>query len=110
MAVLDDDVFFNPGDFSRRVTVADLKETIGEGSGGEVTWADVTGKPSTYAPTIGTTATTAKAGNYTPPNATASVKGLVSMGAAVADATEETQLAQLNALLASLRAAGIIAA
>lgn len=30
-------------------------------------WAEVTGKPSTFAPTIGTTATTAKAGNYKPP-------------------------------------------
>ena len=29
-------------------------------------WADITNKPSTFAPTIGTTATTAKAGNYVP--------------------------------------------
>lgn len=29
-------------------------------------WADITGKPSTFAPIIGTTATTAKAGNYAP--------------------------------------------
>lgn len=33
------------------------------GGGGAVSWADVTGKPATFAPTIGTTATTAKAGN-----------------------------------------------
>lgn len=30
------------------------------------TWASVTGKPATFPPTIGTTAATAKAGNYTP--------------------------------------------
>ena len=29
-------------------------------------WADITGKPATFEPTIGTTATTAKAGNYVP--------------------------------------------
>lgn len=42
-----------------------------------VAWEDVTGKPTTFAPTIGTTATTAKAGNYTPPNVTTSVNGLM---------------------------------
>lgn len=31
--------------------------------GGAVAWADVTGKPATFPPVIGTTATTAKAGN-----------------------------------------------
>ena len=31
-----------------------------------VSWSSVTGKPTTFAPTIGTTATTAKAGNYVP--------------------------------------------
>lgn len=30
------------------------------------TWATLSGKPATFAPTIGTTATTAKAGNYVP--------------------------------------------
>lgn len=42
-----------------------------------VAWEDVTGKPTTFAPTIGTTATTAKAGNYTPPNVTTSANGLM---------------------------------
>lgn len=37
-----------------------------DGEPASVAWADVTGKPSTFAPTIGTTATTAKAGNYAP--------------------------------------------
>lgn len=32
--------------------------------GGSVAWADVTGKPATFAPTVGTTATTAAAGNH----------------------------------------------
>lgn len=57
-------------------------------------WGDVTGKPTTFAPVIGTTATTAmagntallqigttattaKAGNYTPPNVTTSANGLM---------------------------------
>lgn len=34
--------------------------------GGTVAWDDVTGKPATFPPTIGTTATTAKAGDYQP--------------------------------------------
>lgn len=56
---------------------------------------------------IGTTASTAKAGNYTPPDATTSTRGLVLMAAAVTDAVDETDIvAQFNALLASLRAAG----
>ena len=42
----------------------------GAGSGGEeagpVTWASVTEKPDTYPPTTGTTASTAKPGDYTP--------------------------------------------
>lgn len=37
-----------------------------EGGAGTTDWADITGKPATFAPTIGTTATTAKAGNYAP--------------------------------------------
>lgn len=36
------------------------------GSSEPVTWESIEGKPSTYPPTIGTTATTAKAGNYQP--------------------------------------------
>lgn len=60
---------------------------------------------------LGSTATTAKPGNYAPPVATAAAVGTVKQGAAVADATDETDVvAQFNTLLASLRAAGIIAA
>ena len=46
--------------------------------------------------------------NYTLPAAGTAIGG-VKKGAAVADATAETVMAQLNALLASLRAAGVIA-
>ena len=56
---------------------------------------------------IGTGATEAKAGNYTPPNATTSTYGLVLMAASVSDAVDGTDVvAQFNALLASLRTAG----
>ena len=82
-------------------------------------WGDVGGKPAVIAAgataeaaraaigagtgnsnlSVGTTATDAKAGNWTP-----------DAGDAVADATDETDVVQqLNALLASLRAAGVIA-
>lgn len=40
------------------VTIAGLG-----GGSTTVSWAEVTGKPATFAPTIGTTASTAKAGN-----------------------------------------------
>lgn len=79
--------------------------------GGDVSvaWGDITDKPTTFPPTIGTTSTTAKAGNYAPPNATGAARGLVLQGAAVADATEGTESDAINALLASLRTAGVIA-
>lgn len=38
----------------------------GGGGGGSTAWADITGKPTTFDPTIGTTSTTAKAGDYAP--------------------------------------------
>ena len=43
------------------------------------TWTQVTGKPSTFAPIIGTTATTAKAGNWNPPEATGFLYGTVKL-------------------------------
>lgn len=54
------------------------------------TYASITGKPSTFAPTIGTTATTAKAGNYTP-TATEVVTAL--------NAMTPTQIDQIKTLL-----------
>lgn len=41
-------------------------EDASEAAEAPVTWAGVTGKPSTFPPVVGTTATTAKAGNYAP--------------------------------------------
>lgn len=96
------------------------------GGGGAVAWADITGKPATFPPTIGTTATTAKAGNYVPSwtevtskpttfapvTATTSVVGGVKMAATQAN-TVATDVAGLvtdfNALLSKLKAAGIMA-
>ena len=41
---------------------------LNNGGGGSTTvaWTDITGKPATFAPTIGNTGTTAKAGNWVP--------------------------------------------
>ena len=36
-----------------------------DGASGASSWDDLTGKPATFPPTIGTTATTAAAGNHT---------------------------------------------
>lgn len=41
-----------------RVTTLETKAPL--------TWATITGKPATFAPTVGTTASTAKPGNYVP--------------------------------------------
>lgn len=69
-------------------------------------WADITGKPTTFAPTVGTTATTAMAGNKVP---TITQRGGVLQQAAQADSAAAPTQAEFNALLAKLRAAGIIA-
>lgn len=68
-------------------------------------WADVTGKPTTFTPTVGTTATTAMAGNKTP---TTTQRGGVLLQAAQTDSAAAPTMAEFNALLAKLRAAGII--
>lgn len=61
---------FKPfGGFSEQTSQYAVALIKGEAEGGgsaTVAWTDVTGKPSTFAPIIGTTATTAKAGNYAP--------------------------------------------
>lgn len=69
-------------------------------------WADITGKPTTFTPTVGTTATTAMAGNKVP---TTTQRGGVLQQAAQADSAAAPTQAEFNALLAKLRAAGIIA-
>ena len=68
-------------------------------------WADITGKPSTFTPTVGTTSTTAMAGNKVP---TTTQRGGVLLQAAQADSAAAPTQAEFNALLAKLRAAGII--
>jgi len=130
-------------------TDAYLKAIAEKGlSGGEsvpTAWADIAGKPSTFPPTIGTTATTAKAGNYVPawteltgkpavigagadaaaartaigagtpytlPAATASVIGGVKQATTQAASTAEDVagvVTDLNALIAKLKTAGIMA-
>lgn len=73
---------------------------------GAVTWSSITGKPSTFDPTIGTTATTAMAGNKTP---TTTDRGGVLQQAAIADLTAAPTQQNVNAILAALRAAGLLA-
>lgn len=61
---------------------------------------------------IGTTSTTAKAGDYAPPAATTAANGTVKMAAAQANSTATDVaglVADFNALLGKLRTAGIIA-
>lgn len=67
----------------------------------------VSGKPTTYPPTVGATATTAMAGNKVP---TATQRGGVLLQAAQADSAAAPTQAEFNALLAKLRAAGILTA
>lgn len=71
--------------------LADASETAES----PVAWGDVSGKPSTFPPTIGTTATTAKAGNYAP--AWADVTGKPST---FAPATHTHAIADVNGLQA----------
>lgn len=68
-------------------------------------WDDVTGKPATFTPTVGTTATTAMAGNKVP---TTTQRGGVLLQAAQPDVAAAPTQAEHNALLAKLRAAGIL--
>lgn len=109
---------------NKSISVADIIANAG-GGGGAVAWADITGKPATFPPVIGTTATTAKAGNYVPAwseitskpttfapvAATATVVGGVKAAATQADSTASDVaglVTDFNALLAKLKAAGIM--
>lgn len=49
-----------------KITVLSKDESGGGTPGGDVDWKNIKNKPATFPPTIGTTATTAKAGNYVP--------------------------------------------
>ncbi|MEU4502648.1 hypothetical protein [Streptomyces sp. NPDC024089] len=102
-----------------------------DGGGGSVDWAAITGKPATFAPTIGTTATTAVAGSDSRLTVgaagTATVRALGTTAttacagndARLLTGTATTQadstatdaagiVTDLNALLAKLRSRGII--
>lgn len=103
-----------------------LKQEIDKEVGGDVEWDSIKGKPTVIAAgatqeaarsaigagtsnlTIGTTATTAKAGNYQPPAATTSAAGVVKKMANIADLTEAPTMEDFNALLAAMRAAGLM--
>ena len=50
------------------------------------TWSEITSKPSTFTPTIGTTATTAKAGNYQP--TTANISDATAIGRTILTAND----------------------
>ncbi len=120
------------GPFAIPVRLVNPDGTPWQGDPGDVavSWDDVTGKPTTLPPTDGSVTTAKLADNavtkaklggdvvipaaYTLPPAGAAIGG-VRKGAAVPDtatgdtATVATVAASLNALLASLRAAGSIA-
>jgi hypothetical protein len=118
------------GDATPNQAVVDLVVVSDDTGGGTAAdWADITGKPSTFAPTIGTTASTAIAGNDTRLTAgaaaTATVRAL-GTAATTAAAGNDTRLltgsatavnsaagatptkAEYDALLTALRARGII--
>lgn len=80
------------------------------GGGGAVAWADVTGKPATFPPAIGTTATTALAGD-TPLLAIGTTATTAKAGNAVQTAAQTTATAiapgtatNVQAILAELAA------
>lgn len=59
----------------------------GGGSGEAVTWATLSGKPATFPPTIGSTATTAMAGNTSIPTASSTAPAALATTAAVGTGT-----------------------
>lgn len=89
-----------------------IKTDVGSSGPVTVSWADIADKPETFPPAIGTTATTAKAGNYTPAVATTAAAGIVKMSATQAASTATDVaglLTDFNALLTKLKAAGLMA-
>ncbi|MES9587814.1 hypothetical protein ABWK57_02770 [Streptomyces sp. NPDC094045] len=87
----------------------------GGGGGGAVDWAAITGKPSTFTPTIGTTATTAVAGNDArlaagaAGTATVRALGTTATTAAAGDHTHPGLTADAAAGTASIRTLGTTA-
>lgn len=76
------------------------------------TWASVTGKPTTFAPIIGTSGTTAKAGDYTPawgdvtgkPTTFAPATHAATLVNVAADATNGIAAGNLQVVLSALAA------
>lgn len=124
-----DSAVIGDGSIGTSKFAADAKAPLA-GTADAAPWAGVTGKPTVIAAgadqaaaraaigagtsnlALGTTSTTAKAGDYTPPNAGAAVRGLVLQAATQANsaATDVAGLVtDFNALLAKLKAAGSMA-
>lgn len=84
-----------------------------------IAWGSVTGKPSTFAPTIGTTATTAMAGNKTPTTtdrggvlqqaAEAAIPAQTVTDIATAQTAVNTIVTKVNSILTKLKAGGELA-
>lgn len=79
------------------------------GGSGSVAWADVTGKPTSFPPVIGTTATTAKAGNYAPStaevgNALKAKTQIAALTSVAAGADAAALVTAVNAIIAALKA------
>lgn len=53
---------FGFGIAQKKVLMDYIAQVVKDVAGGSVSWSSITGKPSTYTPTIGTTATTAAPG------------------------------------------------
>lgn len=84
----------------------DTGQFTAPGSSSAPAWADITGKPTTFTPTVGTGATDAMAGNKVP---TTAQRGGVLQQVAIADLTAAPTQQNINSILAALRAAGILA-
>ncbi len=67
-------------------------------AGGSVAWGDITGKPATFPPTIGTTATTALAGNTTIPAASSTAPAALAAAAAVGTGTTFARADHVHAI------------
>ncbi|WP_202818647.1 head fiber protein [Brucella pituitosa] len=112
-----------------KLFVNGVEVTPGGGSS-SVSWTDITGKPPTFPPTIGTTATTAlagntqllalgttaataAAGNHSHEAATTTKLGFLKMAAAQDNSTATDVagiVADFNRVLSKLKAAGLMAA
>ncbi|MFD5033636.1 hypothetical protein ACFWM0_24995 [Streptomyces sp. NPDC058405] len=90
-----------PGTATPNQNVIDLIVVSDTTSGGTPAWTDITGKPATFPPTLGTSGTTAAAGN--------DARLLTGTATAVNSAAGANPTkAEYDALLVALRARGII--